>query len=784
MESWAVIVTGWVGDFYDGSMAAYDALNQLGYNIRYLDVVDRGDGRFNDYATKNNVQYAIGGWLAVQSDSNDICVLYFSSHGDGTDGGFLYLYPEDNLAYSEIAQYLSYVQYSSLIIVVDACYSETCIDDLSGTNRIVISSGSADQEVGISLFSEYFWPKAATDDLMDAFNNAAWETWNYTTHFPIIPDPQKPKLDDNGDGVGHWTNTSPLPTGGDGYFAWVTYLDTSKMANLIVEAKGFKADGSIETLTGVNVAINEYINRSTPVSIVLAKGDYTVEVPKTTKIGGVTWYFEDWEDGSTINPRSLTLSDEKTITANYADTIHTLSIAVIPDSCGTTDPAPGTHTYLHGRNVTVKAIANVSHYGFDYWVLDGTTVYGNPITVLMGANHSLEAHFKWVNNPPQNSAISGPSTGDVGVSYTYTACTIDPEGDNVRYWLDWGDGSVTTTGWCPSGTEVLRSHSWSSDGGYVVRVKAQDIYGAWSGWSGLVVVIGEACPYVYAWNGSAYVLDNNVLAESEVNNGSDVEDLYKLEQAMAPYYTGDHFSVYSLMLGEFENEHSFIDQVKLYAVDHDSDVNIALTPDGQILTYSDPNPLVSAVDNYGYDWLSSLSEADDIYYRGFPGDYLLLDFGSLDTSQAAKLVLRANLEWKKETCIHVQALNETGEWMDVAKVRTRNRWSTIIVDLANYLPNPDGSLKIRLCMAGVHRIDFVGLDTTMNEKYAAREATLFYAEHSGSGRVTLKLLKSDDIYAELVPGEQIRFYFISPNKPADKNRSFIIQVEGHYYDIQ
>ena len=299
-----------------------------------------------------------------------------------------------------------------------------------------------------------------------------------------------------------------------------------------------------------------------------------------------------------------------------------------------------------------------------------------------------------------------------------------------------------------------------------------------------VVVIGEACPYVYAWNGSAYVLDNNVLVESEVSNGSDVEDFYKLEQAMAPYYAGDHFSVYSIMLGEFENEHSFIDMVRLYAVDHDSSVKIALTPDGQILTYSNPNPPVSAVDNYGYDWLSSLSEIDEIYYQGFPGDYLLLDFGSLDVSQAAKLVLRANLEWKKETCIHVQTLNETGEWEDAAILRTRNRWSTIIVDLADYLPNPEGTVKIRLYMTGVHKIDFVGLDTTVEQEYTITEATLFYAEHSESGKVTLKLLKSDDKYAELLPGEQIRLYFILPNKPADKNRSFIIQIEGHYYAIQ
>ena len=58
---------------------------------------------------------------------------------------------------------------------------------------------------------------------------------------------------------------------------------------------------------------------------------------------------------------------------------------------------------------------------------------------------------------------------------------------------------------------------------------------------------------------------------------------------MIPYYAGSRFSVYSIMLGEFENEHSYLDQVKLLAVDHDPNVNVALAPEGQILTYTNPS---------------------------------------------------------------------------------------------------------------------------------------------------------------------------------------------------
>ena len=289
---------------------------------------------------------------------------------------------------------------------------------------------------------------------------------------------------------------------------------------------------------------------------------------------------------------------------------------------------------------------------------------------------------------------------------------------------------------------------------------------------------GGGCPYVYAWNGSAYVLDNNVLGLSEVSGGTDVEDFYRLEQPMAPVYEGESYSLYSIMLGEFENEHSYIDQVKLLAVDHDPNVKVALTPEGQILTYTNPHPPISAMDDYGCDVLPFLTVIDDQYYQGFIGDYIVLDFGNLDVSQAAKLVLRANLDFKKDYCIHVQTLNENGEWTDRAVLRTRYNWSTIIVDLSSYLPNPDSSLKIRLYLAGIHKIDYAGLDTTPQQTIQVYTAPPILALHSEQGIITPKLIENDQIYAELLPNQQIRIYYLLPN--TEKARTYITYIEGHY----
>lgn len=46
--------------------------------------------------------------------------------------------------------------------------------------------------------------------------------------------------------------------------------------------------------------------------------------------------------------------------------------------------------------------------------------------------------------------------------------------------------------------------------------------------------MGGGCPYLSAWNGSGYVLDNNLLPASETGNGTDTRDYYLLQQPLVP----------------------------------------------------------------------------------------------------------------------------------------------------------------------------------------------------------------------------------------------------------
>ena len=89
------------------------------------------------------------------------------------------------------------------------------------------------------------------------------------------------------------------------------------------------------------------------------------------------------------------------------------------------------------------------------------------------------------NQPPVTPAApTGPTSGNVGVSYSFTANTTDPDGDNISYMFDWGDGN--DSGWLgpyASGTPKTQAYTWNAVGVYDVKVKAKDINDDESGWS-------------------------------------------------------------------------------------------------------------------------------------------------------------------------------------------------------------------------------------------------------------------------------------------------------------
>jgi hypothetical protein len=84
--------------------------------------------------------------------------------------------------------------------------------------------------------------------------------------------------------------------------------------------------------------------------------------------------------------------------------------------------------------------------------------------------------------PP--SKPSGPDTGTRNVPYCFTSSATEPEGEDIFFLFNWGDG--TSSGWLGpycSGSTVTASHSWDTLGEYEIKVRIRDVDNNQSGWS-------------------------------------------------------------------------------------------------------------------------------------------------------------------------------------------------------------------------------------------------------------------------------------------------------------
>jgi len=95
-----------------------------------------------------------------------------------------------------------------------------------------------------------------------------------------------------------------------------------------------------------------------------------------------------------------------------------------------------------------------------------------------------DIYYSFFNlNPPNTPAITGDTKGKAGIIYEYNFTATDPDGDDIYYYIDWGDGSNSSwLGPYESGMAISAEHSWS-EGTYEILVKAKDIHDAESEWS-------------------------------------------------------------------------------------------------------------------------------------------------------------------------------------------------------------------------------------------------------------------------------------------------------------
>ncbi|MFP3984968.1 MAG: PKD domain-containing protein [Candidatus Bathyarchaeia archaeon] len=236
--------------------------------------------------------------------------------------------------------------------------------------------------------------------------------------------------------------------------------------------------------------------------------------------------------------------------------------------------------YSENLNKIVKTAQVLDYTDGTDWRYKGVIISGltpgKPVKIGIGRPDSWYADWNLVvewagieiyggaGSPPNTpSQPSGPTSGYTGTSYTYSTSTTDPDGDNIYYLFDWGDDSTTTIGPYASGATVSASNTWGSTGTYDVKVKAKDVYGLWSGYSSSLTVTiysgGGGCPMLYVWNGAEYVEEGLL----DIHNPDGIDVVYEHTLVTTPQREN---GAYLLRLTEHHQTHSYIDEVKLYAI--------------------------------------------------------------------------------------------------------------------------------------------------------------------------------------------------------------------------
>ncbi|NIO36215.1 hypothetical protein GTO27_00765, partial [Candidatus Bathyarchaeota archaeon] len=118
-------------------------------------------------------------------------------------------------------------------------------------------------------------------------------------------------------------------------------------------------------------------------------------VVAVTALSDIGYVFDHWEldsvNSGTAGSVNVTMDINHTLHAVF---IPTYSLTITATAGGTTDPTPGTYTYVIGTLINITAIPDAGQdYYFDHWELDGANSTSNPVNMTMDTDHTLHAVF-------------------------------------------------------------------------------------------------------------------------------------------------------------------------------------------------------------------------------------------------------------------------------------------------------------------------------------------------------------------------------------------------------
>ena len=184
------------------------------------------------------------------------------------------------------------------------------------------------------------------------------------------------------------------------------------------------------------------------------------------------YVFDHWsgDASGTSSTTPITMNSDKSVTAYFTQTTHTLSTSVSPSGSGSVNPSSG--NYEAGSTVTVTAHP-ASGYEFDYWSGDASGT-SPTTTITMNSDKSVTAHFV---KKCHEEVVGTTHDNPIGGGSFWYADEYIQGGKSVS--LSWeADGTInahilTETQFNEFKPMGIASRSVASDSGYSGRISAE-----------------------------------------------------------------------------------------------------------------------------------------------------------------------------------------------------------------------------------------------------------------------------------------------------------------------
>ena len=184
---------------------------------------------------------------------------------------------------------------------------------------------------------------------------------------------------------------------------------------------------------------------------------------------------------------------------------------------------------------------------------------------------------------------------------------------------------------------------------------------------------GSSCPVVFVWDGQRYQFISDIIGPGIVGewigpgerNVPDPTEYLKIDGSLVKPKNGR----LSFRFAEVMEELTYLDHVRLLAIDHPSDIEVNPNeyfasappfPEFKVVTTRNARPPRAAVDDKGRNVLPLLLNRDRRYVTGFDSlpylgyaqmHYLELDLGAVDTKAPLRLIMHGFIDYFTVTSI-------------------------------------------------------------------------------------------------------------------------------------